>query len=209
MTRAPSPSVAILVAIAAVSTAPACGAGDPRACTITCGTAGECPADTACGADGYCYLPDQEPGSCSLDTLDAGEQAPDAADRPDAAAAASFAGEDAPGLTVPDDSTIGIETAITADVPELDVETVQVHLEIQHTWRGDLIVTLRSPAGESVPVLELLPEDSGLDVRGVHDVAGFTDSPGSGDWTLLLIDRGPGDVGTLEYWSIGINEAAP
>ncbi len=133
-----------------------------------------------------------------------------AADRPDAAAAASFAGEDAPGLVVPDDSTIGAETAITADVPELAVQTVQVHLEIQHSWRGDLVVTLLSPAGESVPVVELLPEDSGLDLRGVYDVADFTaGSPGSGEWTLLLVDRGPGDVGTLEYWSIGINEAAP
>jgi hypothetical protein len=202
-------AVWLLVAIAALAIA-ACR-GDPRACSITCGTAGECPADTACGADGYCYLPDQEPGSCSLDTVDAGqEEEPDAADTPDAAAAASFAGDDAPDLIVPDDSTIGVETIITADVPGLDVQTVQVHLEIQHSWRGDLVVTLRSPAGETYPVVELLPEDSGIDLRGVHDVTGFTaGSPAAGDWTLQLVDRGPGDVGTLEYWSIGINEAAP
>jgi hypothetical protein len=202
-------AMALLVAIVCLHTAPAC-AGDPRACSITCGTADECPADTECGADGYCYLADQEPGSCSLDTVDAGQVEPDAADPPDAAAAASFAGEDAPDLIIPDDSTIGIETAITADVAGLDVQTVQVHLEIQHSWRGDLIVTLRSPAGETYPVVELLPEDSGIDLRGVHDVTGFTaGSPAAGDWTLQLVDRGPGDVGTLEYWSIGINEATP
>lgn len=202
-------AASLLVAIAALSTAPAC-AGDPRACSITCGTADECPADTECGADGYCYLADQEPGSCSLDTVDAGQEEPDAANPPDSAAAASFAGEDAPDLIVPDDSTIGVETAITADVAGLDVQTVQVHLEIQHSWRGDLVVTLRSPAGETYPVVELLPEDSGIDLRGVHDVTGFTaGSAAAGDWTLQLVDRGPGDVGTLEYWSIGINEAAP
>ncbi len=208
----PLAALSLLVAFVALLSAPACGAGDPRACSVTCGAAGECPADTECGADGYCYLPEQEPGSCSLDTVDGGaDETPDAAmDRPDARAAASFGGEDAPALVVPDDSTLGIETAITADVPELEVQTVQVHLEIQHTWRGDLVITLRSPAGETFPVVELLPEDSGIDLRGVYDVSGFTPgSSGSGDWTLVLVDRGPGDVGLLEYWSIGVNEAAP
>jgi serine protease len=121
-----------------------------------------------------------------------------------------FAGESLPALTVPDNSPAGIDTLITADRDELEVTTVEVHLEIAHTWRGDLILTLISPTGESAPVVEILPDDSGDDVRGTFVVTGFTTgSSGTGDWTLRLTDRGPGDIGLLEYWSIGINQPAP
>jgi hypothetical protein len=65
---------ALAVALAAI----ACSAGDPRPCSVTCGTAGECPDGTTCGDDQYCYGADETPGSCAQGTEpDAGDDASD------------------------------------------------------------------------------------------------------------------------------------
>jgi len=205
-----SAAAALLVAVASVG----CGPGDPRACTVTCGAAGACPDGTACGTDGYCHSGEEPPESCALMRPDADVEEPDANDRPDAsppdAGPPSFAGQSAPRLQIPDNSVFGIETVIEADTPSLEVETVEVHLEIAHPWRGDLILILISPIGEIEPVVVLDPADQANDVRGTFAVNGFTPgSSGDGPWTLRLEDRGPDDIGILEYWSIGINRPAP
>jgi hypothetical protein len=207
-------TVVVLALVAAAGAG--CGVGDPRACSVTCGAAGECPDGTSCGADLYCYRPDEVQGSCLAGppdsgdgtTIDASVAEPDAAIRPDAGRP-GFAGESAPNLAIPDDSPLGIDTSIDADTPGLEIETVQVHLEIAHTWRGDLVLTLSSPAGEIATVVEIPSDDLDDDVRGTFDVVGFTPGTGgTGPWTLHLVDRGPNDFGILEYWSIGINQPA-
>lgn len=194
---------------------PGCGVNDPRACSVTCGAARACPDGTECGTDQYCHAPDEPANSCTDNPgdgsgIDGDIDDPDGGNgRPDAGPL-SFADESAPDLLIPDDSPLGIDTSITADVAGLEIDTVEVHLEISHSWRGDLILTLESPDGELASVVDLVPEDSGLDVRGTFDVIGFTPgSPGEGTWVLHLVDRGPGDIGLLEYWSIGINRPAP
>jgi hypothetical protein len=55
-------AVALALTVAATS---GCSADGPRACTVTCGSAGECPEGTSCGPDQYCYGAEQEPGSCA------------------------------------------------------------------------------------------------------------------------------------------------
>ena len=52
-------------AAAGVSTVAACSAGDPSACTITCGAGGACPDGTTCGTDSYCHGSGEAPGSCA------------------------------------------------------------------------------------------------------------------------------------------------
>jgi hypothetical protein len=54
-----------------------CSASDPRACTVTCGAAGECPDGMSCGPDQYCYAADQEPGSCAQGSGDDGTDGAD------------------------------------------------------------------------------------------------------------------------------------
>ncbi|HTE56762.1 MAG TPA: proprotein convertase P-domain-containing protein [Kofleriaceae bacterium] len=211
--------VAALVIALWSAGAAGCGSGDPRACSVTCGAAGACPGGTECGGDLYCHLPAEIADSClagpidaaPIDPVDGAQARIDAAeDRPDGGGRLRFTGEDAPALEVPDDDLLGIDTTIEADVPDLEIETVEVHLEIFHDWRGDMVLTLLSPDGESAAVVDILPDDSGLDVRGTFEVEGFTrGSRGDGTWTLHLEDRGPGDVGVLEYWSIGVNAPAP
>ncbi|MCW5519097.1 HYR domain-containing protein, partial [Aureitalea sp. L0-47] len=60
---------------------------------------------------------------------------------------------DTPALPIPDSDPAGISTTITV----ADVGTVldmNVDLDIEHTWVGDLIVTLESPAGTSITMID-------------------------------------------------------
>jgi hypothetical protein len=83
LSRAARASALVVLFAAALS---GCSAGDPRACTVTCGAAGECPDGTSCGPDQYCYAADQQPGSCAQGsgdddgTSDAGEDGQDSGD---------------------------------------------------------------------------------------------------------------------------------
>ncbi|HWM88199.1 MAG TPA: proprotein convertase P-domain-containing protein, partial [Kofleriaceae bacterium] len=195
MKRPPRHLPALLAALGLAG----CGVGDPRPCSISCGADGECPSGTECGPDLLCYAADEDPGSCAT-AGDAGIPPGEDAGRPDDpdAGLLDFAGESAPGLSIPDNLPSGIDDFIDADVAGLAIETVEVHIEIAHTWRGDMVLTLLSPGGETASVIEIPAEDSGVDVRGTFDVAGFTPgSSGTGEWTLRMVDRGPGDVGLL------------
>ncbi len=60
---------------------------------------------------------------------------------------------DAPALAIPDNDPIGVSTTITvADAGAiLDMD---VDLDISHTWVGDLIVTLESPGGTVVTLID-------------------------------------------------------
>ncbi len=60
---------------------------------------------------------------------------------------------DAPALAIPDNDPIGVSTTITVTDagPVLDMN---VDLDISHTWVGDLIVTLESPGGTVVTLID-------------------------------------------------------
>ena len=77
------------------------------------------------------------------------------------AAACSVLGQGAPrevcvtpNATIPDNTGFALTVPIVLDAPEGErVGTVAVDLEILHGWVGDLVVTLRSPSGTSVTLL--------------------------------------------------------
>jgi len=59
---------------------------------------------------------------------------------------------DAPNLGIPDNDPAGISTVI--NVPDdLTITDINVNLNVEHTWVGDLTLTLTSPGGGSVAVL--------------------------------------------------------
>ncbi|MBK8933863.1 MAG: proprotein convertase P-domain-containing protein [Chloroflexi bacterium] len=59
--------------------------------------------------------------------------------------------EETPGINIPDNKPAGIErrleTAVTGNVQE-----VEVTLDITHSYIGDLVVGLTSPAGTNIPL---------------------------------------------------------
>ncbi|SDF18249.1 HYR domain-containing protein [Ulvibacter litoralis] len=60
---------------------------------------------------------------------------------------------DAPALAIPDSDAAGVDTIITI-ADDFSITDLDVDLDITHTWVGDLIVTLTSPAGTSVVLVD-------------------------------------------------------
>ena len=58
-----------------------------------------------------------------------------------------------PALAIPDNDPAGISTILTV-ADDVEITDLNVDLNISHTWVGDLIVTLQSPAGTSVTVID-------------------------------------------------------
>lgn len=103
-----------------------------------------------------------------------------------------------PGLAIADhskvESTLRVEEA-------LRLKGGQVSVDIPHSYRGDLVVTLTSPSGKSLTLSnrEGGPAD---DVRGTFDLSAFAGEPAQGEWKLTVEDKARLDVGTLQAWSL-------
>lgn len=108
----------------------------------------------------------------------------------------------------PDD--IGIDSII--NIPdELVVFGSSTFVNITHTYRGDLVLTLTSPAGTSTV---LTANTGGGDDDIVESFASdaFNGEVATGDWTLNVLDVFNGDNGTLNGWELtitGIGDVAP
>jgi hypothetical protein len=78
-------------------------------------------------------------------------------------------------------------------------QSIQLNLNIQHPRRGDLVITLRSPEGRTVTVLQSVPiaKPSRTNLIGTLDVFGYKSSDPYGTWTLTIKDVYRTKTGTL------------
>ena len=117
-----------------------------------------------------------------------------------------------PMLAIPDNTLAGISSAISIDEAGL-VEAIKVSVDIEHTWIGDLRVTLTSPAGRT-SVLHAELGGSRDDLVATYDsaspgvLADMIGQPVKGDWILRVVDRARRDVGTLRRWTIELRTGA-
>tara|TARA_B100001093_G_scaffold68951_1_gene59211 strand:+ start:8184 stop:11630 length:3447 start_codon:yes stop_codon:yes gene_type:complete len=107
-------------------------------------------------------------------------------------------------VDIPDDSSAGI-TETTAVLEAISVESVDVIVDIPHTYRGDLRIILTSPSGTE-SVLSEKHEDGGNNFNNwrfstVHN----WDEDSRGNWSLYIEDQGNNDVGTLDSWELIIH----
>ncbi len=119
-------------------------------------------------------------------------------------------GESAPKVKIPDNNITGIvDTILLNGDPGNTVASVSVHVEIKHSQRGDLRVSLRSPAGQEI-VLHNRSGGKADDLRttftatttpALLDLKG---SPAAGGWMLFVSDLAAKHLGTLEKWSIEV-----
>ena len=90
---------------------------------------------------------------------------------------------------------------------------VSVDVDISHTWRSDLIVTLTGPDGTEVDlhsrtggslddILGTYASDGTGTLTTAGDLNDFLLSSGTGDWTLSAADFAGGDSGTINSWSV-------
>ncbi len=114
--------------------------------------------------------------------------------------------ENSPAADIPDNDDTGIRD--TLRFPDAAVIiSMQVEVDITHTYRGDLLVTLTSPGGEPV-ILHRRSGGSKKDLKQTYETAGtselrvLTGKDLQGNWTLLVQDLAELDKGRLNRWAI-------
>ncbi len=105
-----------------------------------------------------------------------------------------------PNAAIKDSATV----TSTLDVAEdAKVESLKLDLDIAHTYRGDLTVTLTSPSGKTA-VVSNRAGGSADDLKGSFDLKEFAGESTKGTWKLEVRDSAKGDVGTLKQWGMNI-----
>lgn len=215
-------ALAAILSVTALASS-GCEAGNPRSCTVSCSNVGLCPDGTTCGLDGYCHGPGEGPDSCATDgepdggtggvpdgSVDPPDAAlPDADTRPDACAGPDAFGDfRTPMIAIPDNDPFGVTSTIVVDSLCAVVESVEIGVTITHGFRGDIRLELTSPSGETVLVLAP-SNDATPNINAFFsaDIARGEDA--GGPWVLTVSDAVDVFAGTLDRWSIGINQLAP
>ena len=111
-----------------------------------------------------------------------------------------------PGMTIPDD---GDWVSNTIDIDASGrLEDVNVTVDIDHTWRGDLRVELVAPDRSAI-MLHNREGRSADDIKRTYtiDDSGLRALEGkevNGRWRLRIIDEARQDTGTLNEWSLEV-----
>ncbi len=116
-----------------------------------------------------------------------------------------------PAVAIPDNNTTGV-TSTQAVSSAQSVSSVSVGVNVTHTYKGDLVLTLTGPDGTSA-ILHNRTGGSADNVITTFSVAtaaaqaltAFNGKSTSGNWSLKVQDLASADVGTLNSWTITFN----
>lgn len=106
--------------------------------------------------------------------------------------------EATPNLAVKDNAKVTSTVNFDKDVA---IDSLKLSLDLPHTYRGDLVVTLTSPSGKTATVHNRTG-GSADDLKGTFDLAAFAGEKTQGAWTLTVEDKAKADTGTLKSWSL-------
>jgi subtilisin-like proprotein convertase family protein len=134
-------------------------------------------------------------------------------------------------LPITDNDPLGVSTTITV-ADNNPIAGMTVDLDISHTWVGDLIVTLESPGGTTITLIDQMGvpnttfgcQENNLNItlddtaadpiedQCVADLTGtflpqealstFDTENMMGDWILTISDNAGGDTGQLNTWCL-------
>jgi Zn-dependent metalloprotease/subtilisin-like proprotein convertase family protein len=114
----------------------------------------------------------------------------------------TFTSTDVP-KAIPDNNATGI-TSVLPVTGNGTVGSLSLSLNITHTFRGDLVVTLVAPDGTSFIVSNRAGGSADNIVISNMAITTFNGHTGAGTWQLKVQDRAAADVGTLNSWSLNI-----
>ncbi|NVJ59055.1 MAG: proprotein convertase P-domain-containing protein [Gammaproteobacteria bacterium] len=112
---------------------------------------------------------------------------------------------------IPDNDPEGFSSTVTMENLGLQVDdNFSLYLDLAHTFRGDLLITLTSPTGTRITVKS--PDEN----EGENNITGrfpqdfipqesfdaFNGENLNGDWTLFISDNAGEDIGQLISWSL-------
>jgi aminopeptidase YwaD len=105
-----------------------------------------------------------------------------------------------PKAPIEDNKTVTSTVSFGEDVT---VDSLKLDLDLQHTYRGDLVVSLTSPSGKTA-VISNKQGGSADDLKGSFDLSAFAGEKAAGTWTLSVQDTARQDTGTLNSWGLTI-----
>lgn len=115
-----------------------------------------------------------------------------------------------PALAIPDSDPNGVSDVATMDMAGL-ISDVSVYLDITHTYQGDLLVNLISPAGTTVTLHNRTGGGSDNivgwypgDMSPAGDLGTLIGEEMGGDWTLFVSDNAGADTGTINEWCVHV-----
>ncbi|HEU4734728.1 MAG TPA: M4 family metallopeptidase, partial [Kofleriaceae bacterium] len=106
-------------------------------------------------------------------------------------------------LSIPDNNATGITSnlAVTGDGT---VGSLSLSLNITHTFRGDLVVTLIAPDNTQFIVSNRAGGSADNIIISNQAITAFNGHTAAGTWHLKVQDLAAADVGTLNSWSLTI-----
>ena len=133
----------------------------------------------------------------------------------DESAGGSDSGSSSPATAITDNSTL----TDTLDLVDCEsISEVTVDMSITHTYQGDLILDLTSPAGTTVRLWNGTGDsnnnivgtfsDDGSGLVPAEPLSGFGGEDGTGTWTLTVSDNALADEGTLDSWGVNTSCAS-
>lgn len=120
----------------------------------------------------------------------------------------------------PDDPNAPYDAADTIDFPScIAIDEIEVYVQIDHWYRGDLIVDIIAPGGQTArihnqtgswnnDIIGTYPYPSDPDLEDGEELLDLIGESGTGTWTIEIVDTyEPSDslIGTLENWSITLS----
>lgn len=110
-------------------------------------------------------------------------------------------------MAIPDDSRNGLASTLNVN-QSVAGRNILVHLDIRHTYIGDLVIGLKGPSGKTV----ILRNNQGGSMRNLVGIYGDNLIPTqdlaqlsneqAGQWQLIIMDTAYMDIGRLNSWSI-------
>jgi bacillolysin len=94
-------------------------------------------------------------------------------------------------------------TSVITLPDDVAVDKLKLTLDIAHTFRGDLVVKLTSPAG-TVATISNRAGGGADNLVGSFDLTAFAGEKTKGAWTLTVEDKAKRDTGALKSWSLNI-----
>ena len=120
-----------------------------------------------------------------------------------------------PNLAIPDADSTGITDGVEVTAAGI-VNHIEVEVDIDHTYRGDLRVSLVAPDGAAI-VLHDREGGNASDLKARYTPANtpalatlIQNQPSAaGSWALRVVDLASWDVGKLNRWRLKLDVAAP
>lgn len=125
-------------------------------------------------------------------------------------------GKSTPNVAIPDFDQVGVSDVIVlagGGSGQALVESLQVTVDIEHSYRGDLRVVLVAPSGTAA-VLHDRQGGSEDNLKQIFNatstptLSAFASQPATGAWTLRVQDLARADTGILRAWTIAIKAKA-